>query len=163
MRKKTKIYCDTSVINFLFADDSPDLKKITEDFFENYFLEYEIFISDIVLLEINKTKDHTKREKLIQITEKFPFKFLEVKGNKIVIDLSELYIKELIIPKKKLEDAYHIAISTYFDIDILLSWNFKHLANIQKQILINSLNEKQGFWKKLYLLTPLEVMYEKKQ
>ena len=34
--KKLKIYLDTSVINFLFADDVPEFRKITEDFFENY-------------------------------------------------------------------------------------------------------------------------------
>lgn len=34
--KKLKIYLDTSVINFLFADDVPEFQKITEDFFENY-------------------------------------------------------------------------------------------------------------------------------
>ena len=33
--KKLKIYLDTSVINFLFADDVPEFRKITEDFFEN--------------------------------------------------------------------------------------------------------------------------------
>jgi hypothetical protein len=30
--KKLKIYLDTSIINFLFADDSPDFKRITGDF-----------------------------------------------------------------------------------------------------------------------------------
>ena len=34
--KKLKIYLDTSVLNFINADDSPDLKLITEDFFTNY-------------------------------------------------------------------------------------------------------------------------------
>ncbi len=34
--RKLKIYLDTSVINFLFADDVPEFKKITEDFFMNY-------------------------------------------------------------------------------------------------------------------------------
>ncbi len=33
--KKLKVYLDTSVINFLFADDTPELKTATIDFFEN--------------------------------------------------------------------------------------------------------------------------------
>ncbi|OHD57229.1 MAG: hypothetical protein A2014_03835 [Spirochaetes bacterium GWF1_49_6] len=52
--KKIKVYLDTSVINFIFADDAPDFKKATIDFFENYFSLYEVYISDIVLLEIKK-------------------------------------------------------------------------------------------------------------
>ena len=34
--KKLKIYLDTSVLNFLLADDVPEFRKITEEFFEGY-------------------------------------------------------------------------------------------------------------------------------
>ena len=44
--------------------------------------------------------------------------------------------------------------------DTLLSWNFKHLANIHKEILINTINEREGYWKKLNLLSPLEAIYD---
>lgn len=54
----------------------------------------------------------------------------------------------------------HIAICTAFEFDILLSWNFRHMANIHKHVQINSLNESMGYLKKLNLLTLLEVMYE---
>ena len=49
--KKLKIYLDTSVINFLFADDVPEFKKITDDFFENYIKKekYLAYISDVVI------------------------------------------------------------------------------------------------------------------
>ncbi len=36
MMKKLNIYLDTSVINFLYTDDSPEKKQITEDFFNEY-------------------------------------------------------------------------------------------------------------------------------
>jgi len=65
--KKLKIYLDTSVINFLFADDAPDFKKITEEFFENYVVteRYDIYISEIVIQEIERTKDDKKRNLLL--------------------------------------------------------------------------------------------------
>jgi rRNA-processing protein FCF1 len=158
--KKLKVYLDTSVINFLFADDVPEFKKITEDFFNDYFNNYEVFISDIVLLEINKTENEEKRNQLLSTIENFPFKILEIKDSESIGLLSDLYIKENIIPAKKKEDALHIAIATVYEMDILLSWNFKHLANIKKQLLINSVNEREGYLKKLNLLSPLEVEYE---
>ncbi|MBT3294674.1 MAG: hypothetical protein HN919_18310 [Verrucomicrobia bacterium] len=34
--KKLRIYLDTSVINFLFADDAPDFKRVTVEFFDRY-------------------------------------------------------------------------------------------------------------------------------
>ena len=158
--KKLKIYLDTSVINFLFADDTPDFKKITEDFFKEYFGRYDIFVSDIVLLEINKTVDQEQKSRLLSVIDDYPFKILEIANHEAIGYLSELYIKEGVIPQKKKEDALHIAVATVYEMDILLSWNFKHLANIKKQININAINEKEGYLKKLSLLSPLEVEYE---
>lgn len=37
--KKLKVYIDTSIISFLFAEDAPEYMRITRDFFENYLLE----------------------------------------------------------------------------------------------------------------------------
>ena len=31
--KKLRIYLDTSIVNFLFAEDAPDFRRVTEDFF----------------------------------------------------------------------------------------------------------------------------------
>jgi predicted nucleic-acid-binding protein len=100
---KLKIYLDTSVISFYYAEDAPEFRKITIDFFKNFSTDYDIFISEVVIFEISKIEN---------------------------------------------------------EMDILLSWNFKHLANIKKQILVNSVNEREGFLKKLNLLSPLEVQNE---
>lgn len=61
--KKNKVYLDTSVVNFLFADDAPDLKIATIDFFDNFIktVIYDTYISEYVLLEINKTSDKEKK------------------------------------------------------------------------------------------------------
>jgi len=158
--KKLKIYLDTSVINFLFADDAPEFKQITLDFFDKYLNDYDIFISDVVIFEINKTKDTKKRKQLLNIIEKYPINLINIDDDKSVEYLANLYIIDKIIPEKKKEDALHIAISTVYDCDILLSWNFKHLANIKKQIAVNAINQKEGFLKKLNLLSPLEVECE---
>ena len=74
--------------------------------------------------------------------------------------LARSYIDEAIIPKKKLEDALHIAVCTVFGIDVLLSWNYKHLSNINKERLISSINIKNGYSHILRLVTPMEVMYD---
>ena len=79
--KKLKIYLDTSVINFLFADDSEEYKNITIDFFNNYLNEYEVYISEIVFLEINKTKDIDKKNKLLNAIKKYHIEIFDVINN----------------------------------------------------------------------------------
>jgi rRNA-processing protein FCF1 len=160
MTKKLKIYLDTSVINFLFADDAPQFKEITIDFFENYLDDYDVFISQVVIDEINRTQNIGKRKILTDTVKKFNLKIFE-NLNKDIIDIAKGYIEEGIIPSNKIDDALHLAFSTYFEFDILLSWNFKHLANINKQEKINSYNLGKGFRKPLYLLNPMEVTYER--
>lgn len=158
--KKLKIYLDTSIINFLFADDSKEYKNITIDFFDNYLNEYEVYISEIVFLEINKTNDISKKNKLLNAIKKYNIEIFDAINNEIEL-LANKYVETGIIPENKYEDALHIAFSTYYDFDILLSWNFRHLANIKKQAQINSINKIEGYYKELNLYNPMEVMYEK--
>ena len=89
-----------------------------------------------------------------------PVIHVEPKDQERIFDLARMYLKERIIPQRKFDDAVHVAICVYYEFDILLSWNFRHLANIDKQIRVNAANKKQGYLKELYLLNPMEVIYE---
>ena len=159
--KKLRIYLDTSVINFLFADDAPDFKKATVEFFQSYCNNYELFISDVVIMEIDKDPDAEHRQKLISVIKDHP---ITVLGNETAEELQLLaqkYIKKGAIPKSKPDDALHVAYATIHEMDILLSWNFKHLANVNKEIKIHAINSEEGYRYPLRLLSPLEVLDEK--
>jgi predicted nucleic acid-binding protein len=138
--KKLKIYLDTSVINLLFADDAPEYKSITEEFFNNYLDKYEVYISEIVYAEINRTKNEKRKEMLLNVISKYRIDVYASINNEIE-SMANSYISAGIIPQNKLDDAFHVAFCTYYNIDILLSWNFKHLANINKQLKINAFNK----------------------
>ena len=77
--------------------------------------------------------------------------------------MSSVYMREKIIPRSKPDDARHVAIATCEQMDVLLSWNFKHLANIHKQRAIKVINELEGYLYPLTLTNPMEVMYEKEK
>ena len=162
--RKLKIYLDTSIISFLYADDSPDYKKATKEFFDEYINQYDVYITDFVIAELDNTKDEDLRYKFQQVIKNNKLQKLDIDSNKneSIILLANKYIEAKIIPESKIDDAVHIAICTIFDFDILLSWNFKHIANIKKQIQINTLNMQEGYLKELYLINPLEVIYENK-
>jgi predicted nucleic acid-binding protein len=157
--KKLKIYLDTSVINFLFADDAPEKKEVTIDFFENYLDNFDVYISSIVFDEIDNTRNEDKKVRLYQAINNYNLKNFNIIDDNI-LNLANIYIVQGIIPENKYEDAVHVAFATYYEFDILLSWNFKHLANINKQIIINSVNLNIGYTKQLLLLNPYEVVYE---
>ena len=61
--KKAALYLDTSVINFLFADDAPEKKAVTIELFEKYINtgKYEAYVSDVVVGEIENTASAEKR------------------------------------------------------------------------------------------------------
>lgn len=161
--KKLKIYMDTSVISFVYADDAPEKQNVTKEFFAQYLDKYEVCISSLVLTEIENTRNGELKQKLRNVVAKYNVKIIDIeeKDQEVIYALAKIYIKEKVIPVKKFDDAVHIAICVYYGFDILLSWNFRHLANITKQIQVNAVNIKQGYLKELFLLNPMDVIYEK--
>lgn len=163
--KKLKIYLDTSIINFLYIDDSPEYRKATEVFFEDIVAmeRIETYISNVVIDEINNTEDKNKRNILLETFKKYTnIKTLIAEDEIIneIASLGEKYIENNIIPKRKVADSLHIAYSTVFEMDILLSWNFHHLANINKEQKIIILNKTLGYNYPFRMANPLEVYFE---
>jgi hypothetical protein len=71
--------------------------------------------------------------------------------------LAELYMAAQIIPASKRDDAFHVAYATVFELDILVSWNFKHLANVRRETLFLAVNESEGYRHPLRLMPPIGV------
>lgn len=157
---KPTIYLDTSVINFLYADDAPEKKEITVAFFEDFISAsiYETFITEYVLDEINQTQDEYDRNRLLEAVENHPITVLPLKESSEVISLARIYLDSNILPPKKLFDALHIACTTISKIDYLVSWNFKHLANINRERRILDKNYEFGYMHPLRIITPIELI-----
>ena len=156
--KKPQLYLETSVWNFIFADDAPEKKEITLRFFDKIKKgEYEIFISDVVIEEIGRAIDK-KRNLILNVIKDYKPQKLVV--NEEVVELAKNYISEGILPQEKFEDSTHAAIATIFEMDALISWNLRHLANLKKMEMINGVDMKQGYYKRLELITPMEVSDE---
>ena len=160
--RKLKIYLDTNIINFLKVEDSPDYRRDTELFFETIVAsgKVETYVSRIVFEEINNTDDLIKRKELLDVFKQYPnIKTLVAKEDNVeeINTLVENYLNNGIIPRKNIADAFHVAYSTMFEMDILLSWNFKHLANINKEQKILVVNKLNGYNYPFRMASPLEV------
>jgi len=154
--KKLKLYLDTSVWNFYYADDAPEKKEVTRLFFESLVSDrYRIYSSPVVIREIENADEKTASE-LIALIQEHPPVMLEVSSE--IDELADIYIAEGVIPKKKRDDAMHIAIATVNEIDALVSWNYKHLANLAKKEKVRAISLLQGYLKELEMITPMEVI-----
>jgi hypothetical protein len=80
--------------------------------------------------------------------------------NEEVMELGKKYVSEGAFPANKVEDAIHAAMATAYEMDALISWNLKHLSNLKKMEMINGINMKEGYFKRLELITPMEVSDE---
>lgn len=155
--KKLDIYLDTSIWNFLFADDAPDKKEAKQQFFKK--VEdgvYNIYIGARVIEEIRRTKDENKLTLLLESIARYKPVIFELTEE--VNDMANKYIKEGVVPEKKRDDAYHISYAVCNKMDILLSWNYQHLANINKKHAVTAVNLKEGYYKEMEFITPYEVL-----
>jgi hypothetical protein len=79
--------------------------------------------------------------------------FIEVTEE--AIELATKYIAEKVVGKTSFADCLHIALATINRADFLISWNFKHIVNIQRIRGCNSVNIKNGY-KLLEIRSPRE-------
>ncbi|MEX0813190.1 MAG: hypothetical protein WD048_13310 [Chitinophagales bacterium] len=70
--------------------------------------------------------------------------------------LAQKYIEEKVVGKTSLADCQHIAIATINNVDVLVSWNFKHIVNLQKIRGYNSINLREDY-NTLEIRTPKEI------
>ena len=100
--------------NFYFADDAPEKRESTIQFFQLIQQDmYDIFISQVVLDEIQNASP-AKQSVLYQLIQHY-------QPNDDVLSLAERYIQEQALPARATEDAKHVAVATYYGMDAVIS------------------------------------------
>jgi predicted nucleic acid-binding protein len=150
---KQRIYIDTSVIGGCF---------------DNMFAEWsnklfdEFIAGDKIAVISQTTLDELKNAPL-QVKSKIkliPNDFLEIlQINSEVEFLAKKYIEMKAIPEKCFDDSTHIAHATFSNVDFLVSWNFKHIVNVNRIQKYNSINLMYNY-KIIDIRTPREVIFD---
>ena len=145
-----RIYIDTSIFGGYFDKEFEKwTKKLFEEFKEGY---YNAVISDITLRELEDAPSEVR-----ELEGKIPQEAKEyIIFNEEANLLSKAYIEEGVISDRFLLDSQHIALATVERVDVLVSWNFKHIVNLSKIHLYNGVNLKKGY-PLLEIRSPLEV------
>lgn len=153
--RKLKLYLDTSVWNFYYANDAQEKMDVTKRFFgEIKSGKYEIYISELVIAEINGAKVEKQNSLKCLIEEYKPF---ELKSNSEVEELSERYIAAKFVPTKYEADVIHIAFAVSYDLDVVVSWNFRHIVRLKTRLEVNGINKIEGY-KEIEICSPEEVV-----
>ncbi|MHA1784898.1 MAG: PIN domain-containing protein [Candidatus Helarchaeota archaeon] len=147
-----KIYLDTSVISALFDKNNPERQSLTRNFFNN-LNNFEVYISEITILEIDRVPDNNLKVEMNKISSQYSI--LSLSEN--IESLASLYIKNGAIPEKYSEDAYHIAIAVINEIDFLLSWNFRHIVKRKTKDIVRMVNTLNNL-KQIEIMTPAELI-----
>ena len=146
-----RFYFDTSVLGGVF---DIEFKEHSTILMEKVKLgEIKIVISNVTEREIM-----IARKEIRDFYTALPTEFIEfVELSPDVISLANTYIKEKVVGETHIDDCLHIALATIHNVDILVSWNFKHIVNIYRIRGYNSVNLKLGY-KTLEIRSPKEIV-----
>ena len=153
--KKFRAYLETSVWNFLYTEDAPDKREKTKEFFQSLSTgEYEIFVSDVVFQEIDAAPVEKRRQLMEVITRCDPVVLLQ---DHAAVTLAREYAKAGVLSNKHYLDLLHLAIATTNRLNMIVSWNMKHIVKRKTQIFVNATNAMAGY-SDLEIWTPQEMI-----
>mgnify|MGYP001164808728 CR=1 FL=1 len=136
---KQRIYIDTSVVGGYFDEEFSDATQGLFKRFENN--EIIFVVSDLLDLELIAAPQNV-RALLHQYSSG---KFERIQLTEEAIKLADTYIAEKVVGKTSIEDCRHIALATIHRVDVLASWNFKHIVNLDRIKGYNSVNYRLGY------------------
>ena len=94
------------------------------------------------------------KEQLNSLPEK---QIEKVRLSSEAIELADKYIEAKVVGKTSRADCQHIAIATLCNADVLVSWNFKHIVNLDRIRGYNGINYQNGY-KMIEIRTPKEII-----
>ena len=146
---KQKIYIDTSVFGGYFDEEFsnqtiPLFERIKNE-------EFILLYSSVTQGELENAPNYVKE--LVNTLKVNYTEYIDLPED--AIDLANEYISEKVVGLTSYADCLHIALATINRADYLVSWNFKHIVNIQRIIGYNAINIKNGY-KQLEIRSPRE-------
>src|SRR5438093_5932547 len=133
-----RIYIDTSVIGGCF---DKEYEKPSKQLWEEFLAGKKFaLISDLLQLELEEAPT-----KVRQLLNELPTDFVEyISLDEEAIGLANAYLQDGAVVESSLSDARHMAMAIIARADVLVSWNFKHIVNLNRIRRFNAVNMKLG-------------------
>ena len=145
------MYIDTSVVGGQFDEEfSTDTMVFFESVMKGQII---IIVSDLVEAELLRAP-----EKVKLFLKGIPEKFIErSRLDEEAAILADKYIDAKVVGKTSRADCQHIAMATIVKADVLVSWNFKHIVNLDRIRGYNGINYQFGY-NMIEIRTPKEII-----
>jgi hypothetical protein len=148
--KKTRIYVDTSVIGGCCDPEFQEWSRgLLADFQAGIF---SLVLSELTDAEIQDAPDEVKNVYLD--FRECADEIIELSSE--AIELADAYVKHNILPANFRNDARHIGMATIVGVDLVVSWNFKHIVHFERVQKFNAVNIEMGY-KPILIYSPREV------
>jgi predicted nucleic acid-binding protein len=148
---KQRLYIDTSVFGGYFDEEFSEYTRPLFERLQNN--EFILLYSSVTQDELNSAPERVKE--LVTSLKAENTEFLEI--NDEAVELALNYIGEKVVGQTSFADCLHIALATINRADYLISWNFKHIVNVQRIRGYNAINIKNGY-KELEIRSPRDFM-----
>jgi hypothetical protein len=148
---KKRVYIGTSVVGGRFdAEFSADTIPFFDSVAKGGMI---VVVSDLLQAELLRAP-----ERIRTFFESLPDSSIErVYLSEQAVDLADKYIAAGVVGKTSKADCQHIALATIANVDVLISWNFKHIVNLDKIRGYNGINYQFGF-NMIEIRTPKEIL-----
>lgn len=150
--KKTSLYLDSSVVGGYF---DTEWETPTRELWRQWEEGRWRFVTSVVTeAEMARAPDRVRE--LFEST--FPAVGLIPLGADVE-SLAGSYLDAGVLPRKYSDDARHVAACVAGGCVLLVSWNFRHLANVTREAGFNAVNILNGY-PTVRIVSPLEIIYE---
>ena len=146
-----KIYVDTSVVGGFYDKEFSEATKAL--FKKDEKGEIILVVSELLEAELLRAPEFV-RTHLDNYSNK---QIQRVELTEEAKNLAECYIAEQVVGATSKADCQHIAMATINKVDVLVSWNFKHIVNLKRIRGYNSVNLKLNYTM-LEIRTPKEIL-----
>ncbi|MEI6443307.1 MAG: type II toxin-antitoxin system VapC family toxin [Nostocales cyanobacterium ELA583] len=151
------VYIETSILGHLTARPTDNLivaanVKITQDWWNEYRRSFMLYASEIVEDEAGKGDPEMASQRLNLLQSLMLLELTEE-----AFELSQAFLSQSNLPQKAFNDALHMALATVYNLDYLLTWNCKHMANAQIQRKLAQISSDLGYVLPV-ICTPYELI-----
>lgn len=152
-----KVYLETSILSYLAARPSKDVislgrQEITRRWWETERQRYRLVVPEAVEAECERGDPQMIERRRQFLNEASLFSI-----NERILELANLLIAPGAIPEKAGPDAVHIAAAAVEECEFLLTWNFRHIANVRIRREVERILTRHGYTKTT-ICTPEELI-----
>jgi hypothetical protein len=126
---KSSLYVETSVISYLTARLATNTeiagRQVATQRFWEARNQFDLYISPLVEAECSQGDPWAVQQRQNLIKE-----LALLTPQEEIISLADTLIARQAVPAKAAQDAVQIAYAAWYGVEIIVSWNFRHIASV---------------------------------